>query len=150
MPESGSWGKQTWKTFLRKDFMQQHRRELTQPLKLRGSSYMQLGGFTGQSFNLQSDLDLVKRCLVRRFSHSIAEKQEWVIPAFSNTNQYAIALQNPSIYFFLHSLTSSINVCQVPHLRQVQFWGSFIHLISFRSISFTRYPLRNWDSKRLT
>lgn len=136
MPETGFWGKQTWKTFLRKDFMQQHRRKLTQTLKLRGSSYMQLVGFTGQSVNLQTDLDLVKRCLARMFSHSIIEKQEWVIPAFSSNNQYAIALQNPSIYFFLHSLTSSINVCQVPHLWQVQCWGAFIHLISFRSILF--------------
>lgn len=150
MPESGSWGKQTWKTFLRKDFMHHHRRKLTQPRKLRGSSYMPLGGVTGQAFDLQADLGLLKRCLLRMFSHSIAEKQEWVTPAFSNNNQYAIALQNPSIYSFLHPLTSSINVCQVPHLRQVQCWGGFIHLVSCRSILFIRYRLRNWDSKRLT
>lgn len=119
MPETGAWGKQTWKTFCRNRKLHHHRRKPTGTLLPCGSPSTQLVSFVGLSFPGQTDPVIPRatpcsNCWKARMRDSTVPRR-----------QNDVSLQDSSVwgFFFLHSFARSINVCPVAHLCQVQCRG---------------------------
>lgn len=146
MLETGSWGKQTWKTLYRNRKLHHHRRERTGTLKPCGSSYVQLLSFTGLSFNLQTGTDLVRDTLLECFLLLSLKSKNEGFHFSQKTVRMLYYYRIHQFIFFLHSFTYSVSARRVSPLCQGQYWGllhTLFHLkVFYFHIQFKKLRLK--------